>query len=143
MASITSACFWLCSAHSASATPIEIRSASNHSPPCEQSRSLSSSLLWTQLALRPHIPPIAFGPILSSVRNAEITRASSIAVAVLDGWFALSSTTFSSAAVRATSTTTGTSFSPCPFQRASRLKPSTTSKVPSCFAATRSGISAS
>lgn len=77
----------------------------------------------------------------SSWTSESMTRASSIAVRVRGGALVRSSNALLSAEERASSTTTGTWVSPAAAQRASRLRPSTTSHEPSACGTTRSGKS--
>ena len=75
----------------------------------------------------PSSRPMAVGPSCSSSRSEQTTRASSSAVVVRRGALATSSRRLHCALDRAPSTTTGTVRWPCSRQRASRLRPSSTS----------------
>lgn len=71
-----------------------------------------------------------------------MTRASSMGVVVRGGALARRSRTLCSGREQGLSITAGANVCPCSIQRAKRLKPSMTSKEPSCRGATRMGSSA-
>lgn len=84
---------------------------------------------------------MAQGVSPSSSASEQTTFASSRAVTVRAGALACNRRRLRSAREAGRSTTTGTVVEPCSRQRSRRLKPSTTSKEPSSWGTTRSGIS--
>lgn len=104
-----------------------MRPSSTRRATASQSLSAKSSRLCTQGVRRPNSAAMVAGPSPSSRRSDATTRASSMAVTVLGGALARSSARLASGALRACSTTAGTTSEPAAFQRARRLKPSTTS----------------